>query len=250
MAADPWKAFVEFYDAFPIYVERKDVDFYLRHAKAAGGPVLELGCGSGRILVPTRRAGIDITGLDGSADMLAACRAKLEGENLDASLLVGDMRDFDIGRKFALVTIPFRPFQHLLDVEDQMACLKCIREHLRPGGRLIFDVFNPRMDLIATQGPEIVPEATFDLPDGRRIERSHRRLAHDRARQVMTIEIIHQVVGGEQTSLTIEMHYFFRFELEHLLARCGFRVERLFGGLDESPFGQDSQEMIFVAVPA
>ena len=135
------------YDATPAYGVRPDIAFYVAAAEEFGGPVLELGCGTGRVLLPTARAGLSIVGLDRSAAMLDICRGKLAGEaeavRQRATLLAGDMRSFDLGRRFALVTIPFRPFQHLLTVADQLACLDCIRQHLAPGGTLVFDVFNP-----------------------------------------------------------------------------------------------------------
>ena len=139
----------EFYDHVPRYATRADVDFYVQAAAASGGPVLELGCGTGRILIPTARAGIEIVGLDAAAGMLDACRQRLQSEQPAVRERVrlhqGDMRHFDFGSRFRLVTIPFRPFQHLVTVEDQLACLGAIRHHLVPGGRLVFDCFNRRM---------------------------------------------------------------------------------------------------------
>src|ERR1051326_5853005 len=100
------------YDSVPLYAARPDVDFYVEEAKAAGGPALEIGCGTGRILIPTARAGVTITGLDGSTEMLARARAKLAAEPAPvrqrATLVQADMRDFELGARFALITAPFR----------------------------------------------------------------------------------------------------------------------------------------------
>ena len=102
------------------------------------------------MLIPTARAGIDIVGLDASPSMLAVCRANLAAEppavRARVNLALGDMRAFDLGQSFTLVTLPFRPFQHLVTVGDQLACLASVRRSLLPGGRVILDLFNPSLE--------------------------------------------------------------------------------------------------------
>ena len=146
----------EFYDHMEAYSSRPDVGFFVELAQESRGPVLEVGCGTGRVLIPTARAGVEIVGLDLSPSMLAVCREGLAAEPAEVQarvqLVEADMRDFDLGREFALATIPFRPFQHLTTVEDQIACLHAIHRHLRPGGRLVLDIFNPYL-------PALVEEA-------------------------------------------------------------------------------------------
>src|ERR1022692_1481704 len=108
--SDTYSGSAQYYDLAPVYQQRADKDFYLARAHEAQGPVLELGCGTGRILLPIAQAGVDITGLDASSAMLDICRARLDAAGLAAPLVTGDMRTFDLGRKFALIAIPFRPF--------------------------------------------------------------------------------------------------------------------------------------------
>src|SRR5215472_9641701 len=98
----------EFYDHVVPYASRQDVAFYVDAARESRGPVLELGCGTGRVLIPTARAGIEIMGLDASEGMLDGCRRRCTsgGSSRRASLQRGDMRDFELGRTFRLVTIP------------------------------------------------------------------------------------------------------------------------------------------------
>jgi ubiquinone/menaquinone biosynthesis C-methylase UbiE len=128
-----------------------DVDFYVglaREAAAAGHAVLELASGTGRVAIPIARKGISIVGLDRSPAMLQHARQKGEGlANL--RLIEGDMRDFHLDERFGLVFIPYRSFLHLLTVEDQKACLACIREHLVEGGRFALNFFNPNVVMIA-----------------------------------------------------------------------------------------------------
>src|SRR5512136_2897760 len=134
MDTEQYAATAELYDYVVPYQTRQDVAFFVEAAQASGGPVLEVACGTGRILIPTARAGINITGIDLSAHMLDVCQRKLAQETAEVQARVqidqADMRDFDLGQTFTLITIPFRPFQHLIEVEDQVACLRCVQRHL------------------------------------------------------------------------------------------------------------------------
>jgi len=248
----------EFYDHVVPYASRQDVAFYVEAACQSGGPVLELGCGTGRVLVPTARAGIEIVGLDASEGMLEACRRRLRAEPLDvqrrATVQRGDMRDFELGRAFRLVTIPFRPFQHLTTVDDQMSCLKSIHKHLVQGGRLILDLFNPRLDALVRDnlGQESEDEPVFTSPDGRRVIRRHKIVSRDYSNQINQIELIYYVThpDGREERLVhaFPMRYLYRFEAEHLLARCGFKAENVYADFDKSPYGSKYPgELIFVA---
>jgi hypothetical protein len=153
------------------------------------------------------------------------------------------MRDFDLGRTFPLVTTPFRPFQHLLTVADQLACLGCIRRHLTEGGRLILDFFNPWLERLVRDdlGEETGSEPEFEMPDGRRVLRRERTVSRDLASQVVHAELIYHVTHPdgrtERRVHAFAMRYLFRFEAEHLLARAGFDVEAVWGDYDRSPFG-------------
>jgi SAM-dependent methyltransferase len=247
----------EFYDAIPLYRDRRDIEFYVALARESGGPVLELGCGTGRVLLPTARAGIEIVGLDCSAAMLERCRVKLRAERDDVRqrvhLLRGDMAAFALGRRFALITTPFRSFQHLLRVDEQLACLAAARRQLAPGGRLVLEVFHPRPaalhDPAWTEEREDVPETR--LEDGRTFRRAVRIAAFHRAEQVNDVEMVFYITHpdgrSERVAERFPMRYCFRFELEHLLTRAGFQVESLFGGFDRVPFADDSHDIIFIA---
>jgi SAM-dependent methyltransferase len=239
----------QFYDNVERYTTRPDVDFYVQSARESGGPVLELGCGTGRVLIPTARAGLAVTGLDASPAMLAICRDKLGAEpdevRARVALIQGDMRSFDLGKIFALAVTPFRPFQHLLTVEDQLACLECVRRHLALGGRFILDVFNPWLESLVRkdEGETWEDEAVRDLPDGRRVVRRNRVLSRDLTSQIIRSELLYDVThpDGREERLVqpLALRYLFRFEAEHLLARAGFAVESVYGNYDRSPFGRD-----------
>ncbi len=235
----------------------QDVAFYRDAARDFGDPVLELGCGTGRITMALAEAGKRITGLDNSERMLERAvkkRAALPVEARERVHLVqGNMAGFDLGEKFRLIIIPFRPFQHLLEVHQQMNCLECVRKHLAPGGRLILDVFQTdaeRMHDPVHMRETLVTEYTAD---GRQVKISERVAAFHRAEQINDVEMIFSIkhAGGREERLVFAwpLRYFFRYEVEHLLARCGFRVSAEYGDFDMTPIRDDSAEMVFIAEP-
>jgi SAM-dependent methyltransferase len=246
------------YDYVIPYRDRPDVDFFVEAAQESKGPVLEIGCGTGRILIPTARAGMDIVGLDLSAHMLDVCRQRLQLEPQEVQsrvrLVQADMRSFELSPIFNLVTIPFRPFQHLTTVEDQLSCLECIHKHLVKDGKLILDLFNPSLTALTSDilGDEIGDEPEFKVPDGRRVVRRHKTVSRDHFNQISQVELIYYVThpDGREERLVhaFPMRYFFRYEAEHLLARSGFEVEAVYADFDKSPYGSKYPgELIFVA---
>src|SRR3954467_5004750 len=137
-----------------------DAAFYRALAQESGGPVLELGCGTGRVLLPIAALGIACVGVDASPAMLAALRAKNPPSNLE--LVEARMETFDLGgRRFRLVTSPFRAFLHLLDVEAQLAAPADLRRHLAPGGAVALDVFDPKLAWLAAPAEVERLDSTF-----------------------------------------------------------------------------------------
>jgi len=245
------------YDAVPLYVARRDVDFYVEEAKDAGGRVLEVGCGTGRILLPIARSGSTIEGVDASPEMLERCHAKLRKESDDVRRRVtlhrADARTFEIGRQFDLVIAPFRVMQHLTTIEDQLAFLHSAARQLTPRGRLAFDVFNPDFTkLVSADGNEREDTPNTKLPDGRSFRRAGRVARVRWIDQVSEIELIYYITpesGGlvERHVQSFDMRWFLSAELIHLLARAGFRVRSIYGDFDRSPLSDKSPEQIVCA---
>jgi SAM-dependent methyltransferase len=247
----------DYYDESPVVKGRlQDVAFYRDAARDFGDPVLELGCGTGRITMALAEAGKRITGLDLSERMLERAVKKRAAVRVEARervhLVQGDMTRFDLGEKFRLIIIPFRPFQHLLEVRQQMDCLDGVRKHLAPGGRLVLDVF--QTDAERMHDPVHMREALvteYKTADGRQVRVTERVADFHRAEQRNDVEMIFSVAhpGGRQEKLVFAwpLRYFFRYEVEHLLARCGFKVSAEYGDFDRTPIQDDSPEMIFVA---
>jgi len=236
-----------------------DVEFYVGEAKRRGVPVVEFACGTGRVLVPTLAASIDITGVDVSGDMVERCRQNIAAAGLMGTIHHGDMRTVELGRTFGLATLPFRPFQHMLSIEDQLAALRNIRRHLMPGGTLIFDVFQPLFRRIALDGAaeELDLERTDE--NGAVVRRFSKAVSH-RWRQVIDVTLRWEIESADGTiercSASFEMRWFVEPEIRHLLARSGFEVETVYGSFDraptdnapsDNPVGPDSKELVFVA---
>ena len=251
------KFVAEFYDLVYEHKRPEDIGFFIDYSKKANGRTLEVGCGTGRVLVPTAVSGCEITGLDLSPYMLKICQEKLAKQPGDVQsrvrLIQGDMTSFNTGETYSLVTTPFRPFQHLISVEEQKACLSYANKHLVPHGLLILDLF--QVFLPRLYDPKYMTEredvGNLQLPDGRKLRCTNRTAAFHRDQQYNDIELIYYVTHPDgQTKRLVHafsFRHFFRYEVEHLLALSGFKVVELFGDFDRSEFSNDSPEMIFVA---
>ncbi len=223
-----------------------DVDFYRALALEGGGPVVELGVGTGRIAIPIAAAGVPVIGVDLSAAMLrvAAAKARAAGPGVVDRLWLGqgDMRAFALRRPVSLVTIPFRTFLHNVTTEDQLATLAAARAALAPDGRLALNVFNPDVLMIADgvrRGGAWQPGAG---PRG-----ADQQLTYEPTAQVSrTTWTFARPVGG-RVRFSFSLRYVYRYEMEHLLARAGFAVEALYGDHFRAPFVETSTEMVWIA---
>jgi len=279
-----------------------DIPFYVERAKASGGPVLELGCGTGRVLVEIARAGIEIVGVDLSEEMLARAEERLAAEPAEVRervrLIHSDLRtvtvDGGIGR-FPLVTSPFRVVQHLVSRDDQKAWLRTVRAHLappragrsrpsdeeaqpgasiradradrvgeaspvgqvrqtdRPGGELIFDVFQPDFTMIAESLDETAPSLSVDVqrvdPETGRTVRRVSRALHTPELQTFDVTfewLLEEPDGTSRTERSVEstVRWFTRAELENLLELEGFDVLDVWGDFAGTPFGEGSEDLV------
>ena len=228
-----------------------DARFYEKLAAEIGGPVLEVGCGTGRVLLPIATRGFECAGVDASPAMLGEFRRKPGAGTI--ALSCARMQSFDLGdRRFRLIYSAFRAFQHLETVDDQLACLARVRAHLAPGGVFAFDVFNPRLERIALDDEPEAQDLVFVL-DGRAMRR-FTRIARDRATQLMQVTMRYVADASadsrqpaEETRVTFSMRWFWRYELEHLLPRAGFTQVEMFGDFDRSPIRRDSPAFLVVA---
>jgi SAM-dependent methyltransferase len=237
-----------FYDA--VYAEVRDGvdnDWYLRRMAAAGGPVLEIGVGTGRLFAEARRRRIDAWGIDLSPAMIACCRAKLEpGDRQRVS--VGDALTMRPERRFALVCAPFRVLSHVHGTADQLRLLDAVHDCLAPGGEFAFDLYIPDLKMIL----EGVPEHTdFDgeYAPGRRLRRIVQAAPGDLSTQRNRVRMAFrwdEDDGEHRGEWAFEMRFFFRFEIEHLVARSRLTLDTLHGDFGGGPVTADSREFVVV----
>jgi SAM-dependent methyltransferase len=219
---DPWSASVT-----------EDVEFYVEEARASGGPVVELACGTGRISVPVAKAGIPVIGVDASAGMLEVARGYAQSEGVETllDLRLGDMREPPVEERVPLVLIPFRSLLHMTTEPDRLRALAAANELLLPGGRLVFDVFAPSAEDV-------------ENTHGRWLEREpgiFERADWDEGERTLTLS----VRRGEEAS-TMLLAWLSPPEWRQLLDRAGFELEAQWGWFDRRPYA-GGEDVVFAA---
>jgi SAM-dependent methyltransferase len=226
-------------------------EFYTDLAKSAGGPVLDVCCGTGRILLPCLQAGIDIEGLDLYPPMLDRLRQKAAPLGLSPRLHHADMSDFNLPRRYALVVIPFNAFGHNVTQDAQIRCLSLCRQHLAPGGRLAFDTFFPSLAVLGAPQNVRVLEGEMPHPSTGEPMRMYDTRRFDRIAQIqhsITEFEVPGADGGVHVHRTeVSLRYIFRNEMELLLRIAGFARFDIHGDFDRRPLTREDDAMIVEA---
>lgn len=228
--------------------------FYVAQARAAGGPVLELGSGTGRVAMAIAAAGIEVVGLELSEPMRALAEAKKalapEAVRRVVSFVAGDMTDFDLGRRFRLIVIPLRGFQELLTVSHQRAALARIRDHLAGDGRLIMDLADPRLeDVLPPEDDTAVALPALPFAGGT-LRVTIGRRTNDPLTQVLTEiwHFAHLGADGAELAAEVEVHslrWTWRTEMRHLLDLAGFAVAAEHSDFDGAAPAYGGQQIWF-----
>jgi SAM-dependent methyltransferase len=244
--------FARFYD-WDTGAEDDDFDFFRNLVARTGGPVLEVGCGTGRVLLPLAQAGVRVTGVDVSAAMLARARAKLAAARLleRVRLVEADAQAMVLDERFRLAFIALNTFMHFTTPSMQLRALERIRHHLHPGGVLALDLFNPHPDLLDDADGRLIHDFTRAGPgDGAVTTRFHSQRV-DPATGTMEIAFFYDEVGVDglmrRTVAPFDLHYFTRREIELLLDSCGFTVENVYGSYDLDPYWAGSPKLLVLA---
>jgi SAM-dependent methyltransferase len=234
MSTSPYDAIVELYDPWSRSVT-EDVGFYVAEARKAGGPIVELGIGTGRIAVPIAQKGVRVIGVDSSAAMLEACRRRAVEAGVEdlIDLRLGDLRDPPVTAVDGIEAIlcPFRSYLHLPNDDARRDALRAAHRLLPPGGRLVFDVFAPKPDDIADT-------------HGRWLEREpgiYERADWDSDARTLTLS-----VRDDDAQATMQLAWISAAEWRQLLEETGFEVEACLGWFDRSPY-EGGEDMIFLA---
>ncbi len=247
----PYDPIAQLYDFYPgNYLE--DILFFAEEATASGGPVLEIGAGTGRLSLCLAVLGIDVVGLDLSVGALRVLREKQARQGrLKGRVwpVAADMRQFALLRTFPLVIVPFRTFLYLLTREDQERALGAMRAHVAPGGKLILAFFVPPREIIAQGRTPEIEAARFPALEGRGDVVAH-SWSEFREDQVFVSHLRYTWEGtGRTLTHNLAARYIFPQEVPPLLERCGFRVAEVYGGFERQPLDEYATEQVWIAEP-
>jgi SAM-dependent methyltransferase len=241
---DVYDEMAEFYDL--VYSGHYDLEFYLREARNARGPVLEVACGNGRILLKLLQEGIDISGVDLSKNQIAMLKKKAQALGLSPDVRAGDMRDFRIERKFRLIILPYRSFLHLRSDDERRQALLNFKRHLAPGGRLILHTYNPsREDRQMGGGYHLIDSEAYSMPDGTPYTLDW-FLDYDRARNAGHYRIVLKE-NGRAHGYEMDLSFVPVRKMRAMLKKCGYRNIRLYCGFDYGFFEAGCSEAIWIA---
>jgi SAM-dependent methyltransferase len=254
-----------YYDEYFTGLEGES-EFYTALSGEVGAPVLELGCGTARTMLPIAASGLRIVGLDASAQMLALAKRKIDSVSTDLgssakfrrqligniALVCADMRRFQLRAQFRLAILPYRTFQHLLTNDDRHKALRCIHDHLSSDGVLAFNVFDPGSDIGNDGSGELQRDTVFADPGtGTQVEVWFRR-TYDRDAHYLRQELVYRSLGGTIDDATSEerrllvLRYADPLEIEELLESSGFEIQALCGDFLGNPF-EGSGEQVWIA---
>ncbi len=231
-----------------------DLPYWLEVGRGAGGPVLEMACGTGRLLLPLRRAGVDVDGFDASPAMIARLKERAGSAGLEVRAEVADMRDFAMGRRYARIFCGFNGFAHCETIEDQLATLRRALDHLEPDGALVVHMSYPGPSYWSEQEGKPVLEHEAPLADGGKLQLwDTRRKDVVGQRQDSEVEI-YELDAAERPvaahRFSTHQRWVYRFELELLLRAAGFARAEFLGGFDGRPLRTPEDQMIAWAFKA
>jgi SAM-dependent methyltransferase len=232
-----------------------DVPLYQDFARRTGGPILELACGSGRLMAPLLELGERVVGIDSSGPMLERARQMLNEAGLlrRAALHEADVRTFSLDERFRLAIYGLDSFGLLLQVDDQVAALRRIRQHLEPGGLLVLDVSNGNGRGAEPTDELVLQYEGTDPETGHPLSKWTAR-STDHGEQVDHYTYFYDETGEDQlvrrSTVRLELRYFGRYELELLLMQADLLPEAFYGSYDLAPFGAGCERLIAVAARA
>lgn len=249
-------------DRFAAYAGLYDLDYrdrdqdlllFEQFANLCGSPILELGCGTGRVLVPLAHRGFRITGVDASQAMLDRAQASVTAAQIGdfVTLIQQDIRDLELGQEFQLVYAAANTFMEFLTTEDQLQVLTRIRQHLSPGGLLLLDLFYPNLGQLTEESGLVLHDWTRPHPDtGLPVTKFYCQVTDPALQLIHFTSFLDALdVDGlvHRTVFPYSLRYVSRAELELLLQRANLEIEAIYGSYDLDEFAADSERLIAVA---
>lgn len=232
-----------------------DLPWYLERARRAGEPVLVLGCGTGRVLFHLARAGLQVDGIDNSAAMLARARTRAVTLGADVAgrvdLVEGDIRDFALVRRYRSILAPLNLLMHLHTDEEVCSCLACVRKHLLNGGRFLFDVTNPRAEILeAHGGPEGLPLRDIRVGNKKYLQKEQHRYDSESKISEVTFLFESRSPGAVSFMSRLRLRMFSPKEIRQLLEAEGFEILEHLGAFSGELFDGSGLTQILVAQPS
>ncbi len=248
-----YDAWANMYDRTHSYLG-DDIPFYLEEALQCGGPILEVGCGTGRVALSLANAGMNVVGIDISEAMISVAKDKLRAKKElkdKVTFLQRDMSAFKLDQKFALIITPFRSFQALLSVAEQRQALESFRQHLVPGGKLIIDAFVPDLEALVNDPSVLSYLSESRDPITNDLLVTWNRSYVDTYNQILDVHHVIDVLSSDgrvsdSFYRDFQMRYIFRYELQYLIELAGFEFENLYGDFQRTPFDEESSEQVWV----
>ena len=230
----------------------EDLDLYRNYAELCHGPLLELGCGSGRLLIPLAQEGYTITGADTSEKMLALARERSEQANLSSrvTLVQQDITTLQLSQKFSMAFVALGSFAHLTSRKIQQQALAAIRKHLTTGGIFILDISNADARYMESLSGQLLHQGTWQRDGGALLTHL---VSPASSEEKHLLELTHfydqHQQGGpvNRTVITTHIYLFERTEMELMLEQAGFTIRDVYGDHELGPFTLESQRMIFIA---
>lgn len=220
-------------------------NFWRQIAGRYGGPILELGCGTGKISIPLAKAGYEITGIDISQDMLDYADYKAEHENLDIRWSLMNMVHFDFDQQFKLIILPSNNIGHLHTLDEVDGCFASIKRHLDPQGVFVIDVFVPSRMAAGDERHEVLSE--YDAPDGSGTCLLTGVSTYEPNTQINRCRTCHKVPGKPEVYGNLDLKMYYPQELLALLVHNGFQVAERYGNYRMNPFDSKSRRQIYIA---
>ena len=240
------------YDSLPYYYDAihqqltDDIPLLVEIAQQQNGPILELGCGTGRLLVPLAETNLPLTGLDNADAMLAVAQPRIESFD-NVELVSADMTQFSLNKQLGLCIISYNTLTHL-NTSQIVSTLKCIKHHLSADGLLLIDTINPFMLAAIDDQDSFEPEAEFNDPQSGAPILQSARYQTDHANQAVTIEWLYENQdSGESVSAETTHNYHYPHLLQMLLNEQSYSIETIYGDYDKTPFDEESDRLIISA---
>ncbi len=247
-----YRAVADYYDSEYAHLEmlQCDVPFFLKHTRHRQS-ILEIAAGTGRAAIPLAQAGHRVVGIDSDRHMLRIAHRKRESVGLrqrQLDLLAGDMRGFDLGRKFDWVCLFFNTFLLLTTLKEQDRALQAFRRHLKPRGRFWLDIFQPNLALLAQESSVDLEPCVFHVPHLDRTVYRSTDVRRDPSWQVQNVMYHYRWFDSRgmehHESLSFDLTFLFPRELQLLIERNGMEVERMYGDHDGTELNADSPRII------